>query len=58
VAKPVLSDAQADLIAALVGLFPWLLDLFRPSVQRRVRDVLPEKGASEKVAEDLRRRGT
>jgi hypothetical protein len=61
--KPILSDAEANLLTALVGAVPAIgraiasaLD-GEPEAVRRVRDILPERGASQAVAEELASHG-
>lgn len=62
--KPILSDAEAGLLAALVGLVPsigrWIECLAGDDPEtatRRVREILPERSASQAVADELRQRG-
>lgn len=65
-ADPILSDKQVALVTSLVQAVPeigrWIGGLFDgddvdPAATKRVRDVLPEKSASQAVADELRRRG-
>lgn len=60
--KPILSDAETKLLTAIVGLVPnvgrWIESLAGDEPEmatRRVRDVLPERSASQQAADELRR---
>lgn len=57
--KEILSDAEASLLSAAIGLAPGIARLIEgamsgePAAVRRVRDILPAKSASQAVADEL-----
>jgi hypothetical protein len=59
--RPILSDDEAGLLTALIGVVPAIGRLIEramsgePEAVRRVRDILPERSASQATADELRR---
>lgn len=59
---PILTDAEANLVAAVLGIVPGLATMIAdaldgdPEAVRQVRDILPERSASAAAAAALRAR--
>lgn len=57
---PIVSDAEAALLTAIVGAVPNIGRLIvgaisgKPEAVRRVNEILPERSASQDVADSLR----
>ncbi|MBX3205126.1 MAG: hypothetical protein KF764_08650 [Labilithrix sp.] len=59
---PILSDAEANLVAAVLGVVPGLARLIADALAgdeeavREVREILPKRGASAAAGDELRAR--